>query len=67
MPLAPTNGDHAAANRSPLTEDLHMSTPQSSPTGSRATYRNVVTQAVSVNGVDFVYRQLGPDDGVPLA
>ncbi|MFI9209513.1 hypothetical protein ACIGW7_15395 [Streptomyces sp. NPDC053253] len=25
-----------------------------------------MTRSVSVRGVDFVYRQLGPQDGVPL-
>lgn len=41
-----------------------MSTPPSSPT--LTSYKNIPNRSVSVRGVTFVYRQLGPDDGVPL-
>ena len=41
-----------------------MSTPSSSHAPS--SYKNAPTRSVPVRGVDFVYRQLGPDDGVPL-
>ncbi|MFH9067148.1 alpha/beta fold hydrolase [Streptomyces coeruleorubidus] len=43
-----------------------MSAPRSSPPPSRSSYENAPTHSVSVDGVDFVYRQLGPQDGVPL-
>ena len=29
-------------------------------------YKDTATRAVPVSGVDFVYRQLGPEGGVPL-
>ncbi|MFF1272251.1 alpha/beta fold hydrolase [Streptomyces marokkonensis] len=41
-----------------------MSTPSSSP--APMSYKNTPNRSVSVRGVTFVYRQLGPDDGVPL-
>lgn len=41
-----------------------MSAPHSSPTPS--TYKDAPTRSVSVDGVDFVYRQLGPEGAVPL-
>ncbi|WP_063733571.1 alpha/beta fold hydrolase [Streptomyces sp. RTd22] len=45
-----------------------MSAPRSSPAPipTPASYKNAPTRSVSVRGVDFVYRQLGPHDGVPL-
>ncbi|MEV4427849.1 alpha/beta hydrolase [Streptomyces sp. NPDC049602] len=48
-----------------------MSAPRSSPTPtpapSSSSYNDAPTRSVSVRGVDFVYRQLGPEgDGVPL-
>ncbi|MFC9243849.1 alpha/beta fold hydrolase [Streptomyces sp. NPDC057136] len=43
-----------------------MSTPRSSPTPAPTSYKSAPTRSVSVRGVDFVYRQLGPQDGVPL-
>ncbi|MEV6246544.1 alpha/beta hydrolase [Streptomyces sp. NPDC051742] len=43
-----------------------MSTPSSSRTPTPTSYANTPTRSVSVRGVDFVYRELGPDDGVPL-
>ncbi|MER5750198.1 alpha/beta hydrolase [Streptomyces sp. NPDC002088] len=43
-----------------------MNAPSSSPTPAPTSYKNTPTRSVSVRGVDFVYRQLGPDDGVPL-
>lgn len=42
-------------------------TPAPSPPSSSSSYKEVPTRSVSVRGVDFVYRQLGPEgDGVPL-
>jgi pimeloyl-ACP methyl ester carboxylesterase len=49
-----------------LEKDLDMSAPRNSPFPSRSSYKNAPTRSVSVDGVDFVYRQLGPEDGVPL-
>ncbi|MFF9774141.1 alpha/beta fold hydrolase [Streptomyces sp. NPDC013978] len=43
-----------------------MSTPQNSPSPSTASYKSAVTRSVSVRGEDFAYRELGPEDGVPL-
>ncbi|MET9382552.1 alpha/beta hydrolase [Streptomyces sp. NPDC002928] len=43
-----------------------MNAPSSSPTPAPTSYKNTPTRSVSVRGVDFVHRQLGPDDGVPL-
>lgn len=48
-----------------------MSAPRSSPTPtpapSSSSYKDAPTRSVSVRGVDFVYRQLGPEgDDVPL-
>ncbi len=44
-----------------------MSAPRSSPTPAPSVYKDAPTRSVSVRGVDFVYRQLGPEgDGVPL-
>ncbi|MFC9855858.1 alpha/beta fold hydrolase [Streptomyces prasinus] len=45
-----------------------MSAQRSSPTPAPAqpSYKDVPTRSVSVQGVDFVYRQLGPEGGVPL-
>ncbi|WP_405826943.1 hypothetical protein OG705_18835 [Streptomyces sp. NBC_00838] len=41
-----------------------MSAPHSSPAPS--TYKDAPTRSVSVDGVDFVHRQLGPEGAVPL-
>ncbi|KQX48051.1 MULTISPECIES: alpha/beta hydrolase [unclassified Streptomyces] len=43
-----------------------MSAARSSPAPAPTSYANTPTRSVSVRGVEFVYRQLGPDDGVPL-
>ncbi|WP_405633665.1 alpha/beta fold hydrolase [Streptomyces sp. NBC_01174] len=43
-----------------------MSTSSSSPTPTPISYKNAPTRSVSVQGVHFAYRQLGPDAGVPL-
>jgi pimeloyl-ACP methyl ester carboxylesterase len=43
-----------------------MNTSQSSRNSSAATYKDAPTRTVSVDGVDFAYRQLGPDSGVPI-
>ncbi|MFC6066081.1 alpha/beta fold hydrolase [Streptomyces ochraceiscleroticus] len=46
-----------------------MSSPRSSPspTPAPSSYKDAPTRSVSVRGVDFVHRQLGPEsDGVPL-
>jgi pimeloyl-ACP methyl ester carboxylesterase len=38
----------------------------SSRSSSRVAYKDATTRVVSVDGVDFAYRQLGPDGGVPV-
>ncbi|MFD8799730.1 alpha/beta fold hydrolase [Streptomyces atroolivaceus] len=43
-----------------------MSASSSSPTPTPSSYKNAPTRSVSVQGVNFAYRQLGPEDGVPL-
>ncbi|WP_406437389.1 alpha/beta hydrolase [Streptomyces sp. NBC_01613] len=43
-----------------------MNTPPSDPSASTSSYENAPTRSVSVRGEDFVYRELGPADGVPL-
>ncbi|MGW4231143.1 alpha/beta fold hydrolase [Streptomyces sp. NPDC004980] len=43
-----------------------MSTPSSSSAPAPTAYKNTPNRSVSVRGVTFAYRQLGPDDGVPL-
>ncbi|WP_406512880.1 alpha/beta hydrolase [Streptomyces sp. NBC_00161] len=43
-----------------------MNAARSSPTPTPTSYKDAPTRSVSVRGVDFVYRQLGPQDGVPL-
>ena len=39
--------------------------PQSHP-GSKIAWSNAPTKSVDVGGTKFVYRQLGPDTGVPV-
>ncbi|MFD5540730.1 alpha/beta fold hydrolase [Streptomyces sp. NPDC127079] len=44
-----------------------MNTPRNSPSSSpSSSYQNAPTRSVSVRGEDFAYRELGPEDGVPL-
>jgi len=43
-----------------------MDTSRSHRNSSGRSYRDAATRAVPVNGVDFIYRQLGPEGGVPL-
>jgi pimeloyl-ACP methyl ester carboxylesterase len=43
-----------------------MDASRSSQTNSTASYNYAPTGIVSVDGVDFVYRQLGPEGGVPV-
>jgi pimeloyl-ACP methyl ester carboxylesterase len=43
-----------------------MSTQQQTRPGSSITWRNAPTKGVDVGGTRFVYRQLGPDTGVPV-
>lgn len=43
-----------------------MNTPRNSPSSSPSSYQNAPTRSVSVRGEDFAYRELGPEDGVPL-
>ncbi|MFD8001661.1 alpha/beta fold hydrolase [Streptomyces mirabilis] len=43
-----------------------MTTPRKSPSPSMSSYENAPTRSVSVRGEDFAYRELGPEDGVPL-
>src|SRR5206468_1231824 len=48
----------------PLEGNMSMQA-QSHP-GSRITWRNAPTKRIDVGGTKFVYRQLGPDTGVPV-
>lgn len=43
-----------------------MSTQQKTHPGSSITWRNAPTKSVDVGGTKWVYRQLGPDTGVPV-
>ena len=43
-----------------------MSTPKQSPTGASIVWRDAPTTSVNVGRTKFVYRQLGPDTGVPV-
>ncbi|MFG2961182.1 alpha/beta fold hydrolase [Streptomyces sp. NPDC048291] len=43
-----------------------MSTPQNSHPRAQSSYGHAPTRSLLVGDVDFVYRELGPDDGVPL-
>ena len=43
-----------------------MSTPKQSQTGASIVWRDAPTTSVNVGGTKFVYRQLGPDTGVPV-
>lgn len=43
-----------------------METSRRSPDSPSAPYRDAATRVVSVDGVDFAYRQLGPGGGVPI-
>ena len=43
-----------------------MSMPQQSQTKSKITWTNASTRSVDVSGTQFVYRQLGADNGVPV-
>ncbi|MEU9291982.1 alpha/beta hydrolase [Streptomyces sp. NPDC048275] len=43
-----------------------MNTPRNPPSPSTSSYKNASTRSVSVRGEDFAYRELGPQDGVPL-
>ena len=43
-----------------------MSMHQQSPPGSSIAWRNAPTKGVDVGGTKLVYRQLGPDTGVPV-
>src|SRR5688572_2199717 len=43
-----------------------MSTTKQSQTGSGIVWRDAPTTSVNVGGTKFVYRQLGPDTGVPV-
>jgi pimeloyl-ACP methyl ester carboxylesterase len=43
-----------------------MSSPHNSPSPSTSSYENAPTRSVSVHGENFAYRELGPEDGVPL-
>lgn len=43
-----------------------MSTPKQSQTDLSIVWRDAPTTSVNVGGTRFVYRQLGPDTGVPV-
>src|SRR5438876_1883258 len=46
--------------------EANMSTRQQSHPGSSIAWRNAPTKVVDVGGTKLVYRQLGPDTGVPV-
>ena len=43
-----------------------MDTSRNSQTNVGTSYKDAPTRTISVDGVDFVYRQLGPEDGLPV-
>jgi pimeloyl-ACP methyl ester carboxylesterase len=43
-----------------------MNTLKQSQTGSSIVWRDVLTTSINVGGTSFVYRELGPDTGVPV-
>ncbi|WP_043718760.1 alpha/beta fold hydrolase [Kutzneria sp. 744] len=43
-----------------------MNNPQAAREDARASYQDTSTRTVSAGGVDFAYRVLGPDTGVPV-
>ncbi|MEV6603549.1 alpha/beta hydrolase [Kutzneria sp. NPDC051319] len=43
-----------------------MNNPQAAREDARASYQDTPTRTVSAGGVDFAYRMLGPDAGVPV-
>ena len=43
-----------------------MDTSRNSQTNVGTSYKDTPTRTISVDGVDFVYRQLGPEDGLPV-
>src|SRR6266566_5099500 len=43
-----------------------LAMPQQSQTGSSVSWKDAPTKWVDVDGTKFVYRQLGPDTGVPV-
>ena len=49
-----------------ILKEASMSMSQQSQTGSSSTWKDVPTNSVDVGGTKFVYRQLGPDTGVPV-
>jgi pimeloyl-ACP methyl ester carboxylesterase len=55
--------EHTKRNQ-PKENDMHTS--RSSQTNTSASYRDTPTRTVSVDGADFVYRQLGPEGDVPV-
>ncbi|OSY49047.1 Phenolphthiocerol synthesis polyketide synthase type I Pks15/1 [Streptomyces fradiae ATCC 10745 = DSM 40063] len=63
---SPPTATRPCTPHSPATppQDPAMSTPSSSP--APMSYKNTPNRSVSVRGVTFAYRRLGPDDGIPL-
>lgn len=49
-------------------ETNHLDSPKEAPAGNarRVTWATVPTRTVDVEGTPFVYRELGPDSGVPV-
>lgn len=53
-------------NSAAILMESSMSTPKQSQTGASIVSRDAPTTSVNVGGTKFVYRQLGPDTGVPV-
>ncbi|WP_421109644.1 alpha/beta fold hydrolase [Streptomyces sp. NEAU-S77] len=65
-PRTPPQREDPAPRSSLPHQDPITNAPSSFPTPAPSSCKNAPTRAVSVHGVDFAYRQHGPDDGVPL-
>jgi pimeloyl-ACP methyl ester carboxylesterase len=48
------------------TQEIDMDASRTSRSNSQVTYQQAPTRTVSVHGIGFVYRHLGPDGGVPI-
>jgi hypothetical protein len=49
-----------------LVKETDMDALRNSQTNPSASYKDAPTRTVAVGRVDFAYRQLGPDGGVPV-
>src|SRR5439155_1027250 len=56
----------ASRSRPTIPLEGNMSMQAQSHPGSRITWRNAPTKRIDVGGTKLVYRQLGPDTGVPV-